>query len=178
MVFHTVMLRFGKQRRFLSLIQITAQIGTTGHEDLANSNLSTYVIWSNNENKDSEYEVTISDGRLASTFAKTVVDETETITKTPKNIETGATTTTGGNIVVIPQIPGSIDIEWTYPSSTGASISDSATGLSLKLDEGNTLKWEPGKHYVYTITLGANEILISPAPVEWVDGTPGNVTVE
>ena len=159
-------------------IDVNADVTCTGNKDLANSNLSTYVIWSNNEVKDSKYEVTISDGTLASTFAKTVVDETETITKTPKNIETGVTTTTGGNIVVIPQIPGSIDIEWTYPSSTGVNISDSATGLSLKLDDGNTLKWEPGKHYVYTITLGANEILISPAPVEWVDGTPGNVTVE
>ena len=159
-------------------IDVTADVTCTGDEDLANSNLSTYVIWSNNENKNSEYEVTISDGALASTFAKTVVDETETITKTPKNIETGATTTTGGNIVVIPQIPGSIDIEWTYPSSTSTLISDSATGLSLKLNDSNTLKWEPGKHYVYTITLGANEILISPAPVEWENGTPGNITVE
>ncbi len=155
-------------------IDVTADVTCTGNAALANTNLSTYVVWSNNTAADSNYPVTISSGALANTFSK--VDDI--VTRTPKNIETAATTTTGGNIVVIPQLPGSIDVKWTYESSTGAYIEDSATGLSLKLNDANTIKWEPGKHYVYTITLGANEILISPTPVQWVEGTTGNVTVE
>lgn len=31
--------------------------------------------------------------------------------------------------------------------------------------------WEPGYHYIYTITFGANEILISPSVTDWTDET-------
>lgn len=31
--------------------------------------------------------------------------------------------------------------------------------------------WEPGCHYIYTITFGANEILISPSVTDWTDET-------
>lgn len=31
--------------------------------------------------------------------------------------------------------------------------------------------WEPGCHYIYTITFGANEILISPSVEKWTDET-------
>jgi hypothetical protein len=31
--------------------------------------------------------------------------------------------------------------------------------------------WEPGYHYIYTITFGANEILISPLVTDWTDET-------
>lgn len=33
----------------------------------------------------------------------------------------------------------------------------------------NGNKWEPGKHYIYTITFGANEILIAPTVEDWTD---------
>ena len=115
---------------------------------------------------------------IKSTSTTTTTEGNTTTVQTPKNIETGATTnaTLGGNIVVIPQVPGTIDLAWSYESTTGAVISDTATGLSLALGSG--LTWEPGKHYVYTITIKANEILIAPTPVDWVAGTSGNVTVE
>lgn len=159
----------------------TADVICTGNTALSSTSLPTYVVWSNNTDQTDAatpdnvtYAVSVpTDGvSLASTYNTTA---------TPKNIETEATTTTGGNIVVIPQKPGTIDLTWTYTSSTNATISDSATGLSLKLttsedDPANV--WQPGKHYVYTITIKANEILIAPTPVVWTDYTPNpNVTV-
>ena len=44
--------------------------------------------------------------------------------------------------------------------------------LSVGTDEHN---WLPGKHYIYTIIFGANEILISPTVTDWVDK---NVEIE
>ena len=76
---------------------------------------------------------------------------------------------------------------YTYESSTGALITETVTGLDLGLDTrvedantGDTVNktpWEAGKHYIYTITIKANEILIAPTPVDWTDGN-FNVTVE
>ena len=157
-------------------LDLTANVVCTGNVDLSQNTLSTYVVWSGNTDQSESYNVTVPDAgvSLASTY-------TSESSKAPKNLETNETTTTGGNIVVIPQKPGSIDLAWTYKSYDN-DIPDSATGLSLQLttdedDDDNV--WEPGKHYVYTITIKANEILIAPSvAVDWVDGTPGNVTVE
>ena len=154
-------------------IDLTADVVCTGNNALAQNTLSTYVVCSNNETQEESYAVTVAtDGvALASTY-------TSESSKTPKNLETNETTTTGGNVVVIPQTPGTIDLAWTYSSAANQTVNDSATGLSLKLNEDNTLDWEPGKHYVYTITIKANEILIAPTPVDWTDDTNHNVTVE
>ena len=157
-------------------VDMTANVVCTGNAALAQSTIPTYVVWSDNDDQENAtaYTVDVTDGgvELKSTYSS----ETS---KSPKNVETGATTTTGGNIVVIPQKPGTINLAWTYKSSTNSDVNDSATGLSLKLNNDNTLKWEPGKHYIYTITIKANEILIAPTPVDWIDGEGnGNVTVE
>ena len=73
---------------------------------------------------------------------------------------------------------------YTYESSTKNTITEKIEGdkaLDLKIttdatDSGN--KWEPGKHYIYTITIKANEILIAPTPVDWTDSTVPPITVE
>lgn len=85
--------------------------------------------------------------------------------------------TTPNSTVLIPQVPGSLSITYTYTSPAGKTISETVTGLSLKLTkdtEGATTatgpaSWEAGKHYIYTITIKANEILIAPTPVDWTD---------
>ena len=110
-----------------------------------------------------------------------------TIGTTGVNVETNDATTTkntGGNIVVIPQVPGKLCLTYTYKSSTDATITEKIEGdkaLDLKIttdatDSNN--KWEPGKHYIYTITIKANEILIAPTPVDWTDPTVPPITVE
>ena len=151
---------------------------------LSNANLKEFVKWTQLSNSTAPYEVNVyTDGvSLVGTYTPGTPADGETPeipeSYSPKNIETNANTTTGGNIVVIPQKPGSISLAWTYKSPAGQPVEDSATGLSLKLNDANTLDWEPGKHYVYTITVTASEILIAPTPTEWVDGTSGSVTVQ
>ena len=129
----------------------------------------------NNENNHTNYAITLPSGGI-------------TIGTTGVNVETNddktETKTTGGNIVVIPQVPGKLCLTYTYKSSTGAEITEKIEGdkaLDLKIttnatDSGN--KWEPGKHYIYTITIKANEILIAPTPVDWTDSTVPPITVE
>lgn len=152
-------------------VDMTANVTCTGNASLAQATIPTYVSWSNNEDQFETYTVSVYVGGVE--LKNTYQAENST---TPKNIETNATTTTGGNIVVIPQMPGTIDLAWTYTSTANSTISDSATGLSLSL--GDDSSWLPGKHYIYTITIKANEILIAPAPVDWTDMGNNNVTVE
>ena len=154
-------------------VDMTANVTCTGNASLAQATLPTYVVWTSNTDQTEVYNVGVNGNGIE--LKGTYTSETS---KSPTNIETGEKTTVGGNIVVIPQKPGTINLAWTYSSSTTNVVNDSATGLSLKLNDGNTLKWEPGKHYIYTITIKANEILIAPAPVDWTDMGNNNVTVE
>ena len=136
------------------------------------------IVWSGNTDKTGEntsYSVTVNNQGIA-------------LGTTAKNVETGvAYPTTGdteGNIVVIPQVPGKLNLQYTYKSSTGTIITETVEGLDLALAKDNATTpatgptaWEPGKHYIYTITIKANEILVAPTPVDWTDSN-WNVTVE
>ena len=152
-------------------VDMTANVTCTGNDALAQATIPSYVVWTSNTDQTEVYNVGVNGTGVE--LKGTYTSETS---KSPRNIETNATTTTGGNIVVIPQMPGTIDLAWTYTSAANSTISDSATGLSLSL--GDDSPWLPGKHYVYTITIKANEILIAPTPVEWTDGANSNVIVE
>ena len=109
------------------------------------------------------------------------------LTQDAKDVETDAAYaavegTTSSNIVVIPQTPGKLTLTYTYKSSTNAIIAETVENLDLALakDASNNegpAQWEAGKHYIYTITIKANEILIAPTPVDWTDEN-WNVTVE
>lgn len=132
----------------------------------------------NNENNPTDYEITLWKAQDA--------EKAEiTIGTTGVNVETNDATTTkntGGNIVVIPQVPGKLCLKYTYESSTGTTITEVVDGndaLDLKIsDVVADNVWEPGKHYIYTLTIKANEILIAPTPNPWGDPTNGNITVE
>ena len=128
----------------------------------------------------------------ASKVGDTEVDYTGVLTETATNFETGvANGVTGGDIVVLPQVPGMLSLSYAYESTTGDPIEETVTGIDLKVaknpgpdadDPDDDLTgpntWEAGKHYIYTITIKANEILIAPSvPVDWEDQN-WNVTVE
>lgn len=128
------------------------------------------IVWSNNVNQIESYSVPFktTDGFVLST--------------TSKNVETDDATTTSGNIVLIPQVPGKLSLTYTYTSAAGKTITEIVNNLDLALAKDNSsnegpTEWEPGKHYIYTITIKANEILIAPTPVDWTDGN-WNITVE
>lgn len=77
------------------------------------------------------------------------------------------------NMVIIPQKPTSIDITYSYVPQVGVPpITEVVKDLDLKITAENTDAanlWESGKHYVYTITITATEILINPTVAEWTD---------
>ena len=135
------------------------------------------INWTGNTDKTGDaanYNVTIKNNSIA-------------LTETAKDVETDAAYaeaegTTSSNIVVIPQIPGKLTLTYTYKSSTDAPITETVENLDLALakDASNAdgpAQWEAGKHYIYTITIKANEILIAPTPVDWTDSN-WNITVE
>ena len=137
------------------------------------------INWTGNTDKTGDaanYNVTIKNNSIA-------------LTQTAKDVETDAAYaavegTTSSNIVVIPQVPGKLTLTYTYKSSTNAVITETVENLDLALavdadatDGVAATPWEAGKHYIYTITIKANEILIAPTPVDWTDGN-FNVTVE
>ncbi len=135
------------------------------------------IVWTDNTDKtvsaETNYTVPVSATGI-------------TLDATGKNVETDAaypaTGDTKGNIVVIPQVPGKLSLTYTYKSTTNADITETVTGLDLALakDASNAEgpeEWEAGKHYIYTITIKANEILIAPTPVDWTDSN-WNITVE
>ena len=124
------------------------------------------VSWANNTAKDATAAV-LASGSVALSTTATMAETTQNST------------------VLIPQVPGSLNVTYTYTSPAGQTVSETVTGLSLALatadannpsDITNT-PWEAGKHYIYTITIKANEILIAPRPVDWTDGN-FNITVE
>ena len=92
-------------------------------------------------------------------------------------VSTTATTleNTKNGVVVIPQPCVELFVEYTLTASTGENISQEVTlDLATGIDSG---EWLPGKHYVYTIIFGANEILIAPTVADWVD-EPVNIPVQ
>jgi hypothetical protein len=92
-------------------------------------------------------------------------------------VSTTATTleNTKNGVVVIPQPCVKLFVEYTLTASTGKVISQDVTlDLATGIDDG---KWLPGKHYIYTIIFGANEILIAPTVADWVD-EPVNIPVQ
>ena len=74
---------------------------------------------------------------------------------------------TKNGVIVIPQPCAPADakvvIEFQQVAPSGAIVPQTKT-----LDLGKTGDaWLPGKHYIYTVTFGAEEILIAPTVVDW-----------
>lgn len=127
------------------------------------------IVWSNNAAADTNREITFDDLALPN-----AEDE-----DAPYNVETGAkyAVAAGGNVVVIPQTPGTLTLTYEYTSPAGQLIEEVKDNISLAVDIDNNT-WEPGRHYIYTITIKANEILIAPEAAAWDEDTDNNITIE
>jgi hypothetical protein len=71
-----------------------------------------------------------------------------------------------GDVIVIPQSSTTAQLVITYDLKTQASTTLVNQTVTLPV---NTIddKWLDGKHYIYTIIFGANEILIAPTVADW-----------
>lgn len=97
-----------------------------------------------------------------------------------KSAKIGTTTApynpSANGIIVIPQTPATLSITYNYVSQAGGAngkdivIQETAT-VSLDYDgvESTNTKWEAGKKYTYTITIGTSPIKIAPTASPWVD---------
>ena len=76
---------------------------------------------------------------------------------------------TTNNFIVLPQEPTELEVTYTYVSDATNNISITETkSVSLDYDKAGTA-WQSGVHYIYTITITANEILIDPYVAEWTE---------
>lgn len=130
----------------------------------------------------------------STTPSNIVVNETAA-TKDANNVITGggkelsqeavAYESTTNGLVVIPQTPVSLEIEYIYPVSDVYKEGKTTVNLNLdgtKKEDGTTqntkiTSWLSGTHYTYTIVFKANEILVAPSYGTWVESDQ-SVTVE
>ena len=80
-------------------------------------------------------------------------------------------------IILLPQAltAGQQKITVNYQISTdnGTSWIDQEQVADIK---GTITSWEMGKKYIYTITIGLNEIIFDPAVADWTEDVPGGVS--
>ena len=67
----------------------------------------------------------------------------------------------------IPQPMTTMVITYTIESGDGSSFQETKTVALSGLKTDDTDKWEAGKHYTYTISIGTSEILIAPTVTDW-----------
>ena len=110
---------------------------------------------------------------LSETVAPVVVFEgSQAVTETATVIET-----TKDGTVIIPQPTTTITVDYKQNALEGTpALDNQQVTVDLVLDAENT-PWKPGKHYVYTLVFGLDEILINPDVVDWDDVIVNEVQV-
>lgn len=97
------------------------------------------------------------------------------------NPATGTTFTTSfvkyekaaNNFIVIPQVPTSLDVTYTYTSQENNGTQPAITftetkNVPLNYDASNSA-WMSGYHYIYNVKITASEILIDPYVATWTE---------
>ena len=103
---------------------------------------------------------TLTDAKVA----YEVFNGSQAVTETATVIET-----TKDGTVIIPQPTTTITVDYIQNALEGTpALDNQSVSVDLVLDADNT-PWEPGKHYVYTLVFGLDEILINPDVVDWDD---------
>ena len=114
-----------------------------------------------------------------------VIDGTDITDDSNTNVKNNA-------VLVIPQScapavngaqakPADAELVITYNQKTYVDdgvLEGQTVTLPLNSTEITGNMWEPGKHYIYTITFGAEEILIAPAVTDWTDVTVNSIPVK
>lgn len=85
--------------------------------------------------------------------------------------------TTADGTLVIPQPTTTITVDYTQNALAGTpQLDNQKVTVDLVLDTDNS-PWKAGKHYVYTLVFGLDEILINPDVVDWDDVVVNEVEV-
>ena len=101
-----------------------------------------------------------------------VYEGSQAVTETATVIET-----TANGTVIIPQPTTTITVDYTQNALEGTpALDNQQVTVDLVLDAEDT-PWKPGKHYVYTLVFGLDEILINPDVVDWDDVVVNEIQV-
>ena len=101
-----------------------------------------------------------------------VYEGSQNVTLEPTVIETKANGT-----LVIPQPTTSLRVDYSQNALPGTpQLDNQHVVVDLLLDADDT-PWKAGKHYVYTLVFGLDEILINPDVVDWDDQVVTEVEV-
>lgn len=85
--------------------------------------------------------------------------------------------TTANGTLVIPQPTTTITVDYTQKALEGTpQLDNQQVTVDLVLDAEDN-PWKPGKHYIYTLVFGLDEILINPDVVDWDDVEVNEVEV-
>ena len=99
-----------------------------------------------------------------------VFEGSQMVTETLTDIEN-----TPAGTVVIPQATTEVWVDFDQYGVNGtADTPGMLVKLQLNLDTDNT-PWVPGKHYIYNLIFGLDEILINPSVVDWEDEFVGDL---
>ena len=102
-----------------------------------------------------------------------VFEGSQMVTETVTDIES-----TVAGTLVIPQSTTNVTVDFDQYGVNGTADTPGMTvTLDLVLDEDNT-PWEPGKHYIYNLIFGLDEILINPSVADWTDVEVGELDVD
>lgn len=78
------------------------------------------------------------------------------------------------DLLLIPQNPGTAQVEVTY--TIGADGSDAGASETKSLTLPADPVWQPGRHYRYTLTLGTADVTLNIDVVDWEPAEDNNIT--
>ena len=102
-----------------------------------------------------------------------VFEGSQKVSQTLTDIES-----TVAGTLVIPQSTTSVTIDFDQYGVNGTADTPGMTQtLDLVLDKDDA-PWEPGKHYIYNLIFGLDEILINPSVADWDDVAVGELVTD
>jgi hypothetical protein len=118
------------------------------------------IEWDVDPTSATNWEV-LDDGSVVLLYKKTEASGTE-----PEKIESVITTL--DEYLIIPQkINGKLKVRYSVESTDGSTFTETYTVNLSALKEGSHSEWLPGKHYTYNISIGTDELLVTPVVNDW-----------
>ena len=104
--------------------------------------------------------VVLKDGNVELNYDTTVDEGGNTVVKSIIN--------TCDEYLIIPQnINGFLNVRYSVISTDNSTFTETYTVDLRNLKDGSHNVWEPGKHYVYNIAVGTDELMVTPIVNPW-----------
>lgn len=134
----------------------------------------------NNVNTQADFAAMMTDGIQYKEWANQEAPLPYVVFEGNQNVTMESTVieTVDNGTIVIPQPTTSLTVDYTQLPLPGTpQLEDQSITVDLVLD-GDDTPWHPGKHYVYTLVFGLDEILINPSVGDWDDVIVESIDVD